>query len=135
MPFTSDPLGLTNVSARISIKLEQYFKPLGIAAYTNCCRLMCTGTYADDFYFEIREKGIFFIRLHLDGMNFNPLPERCFANYDDFEYLTNHWNEEKILLEKWCSLVGLQIGEFTIIKPLCEKQAVEIKFKKPLNLG
>ena len=122
------------VTRATRLKLEEHFKPLGIAAYTNCCRMWCTGTYADDLDFEVRKKGIFFIRLHLDGMNYVPQPLHCYANYDDFEYLTKHWTEEKELLEKWCSLIGLKVGEFTIIEPSCGQEAVKIKFKNPLNL-
>ena len=121
--------------AELSLRLEEYFKPLNIAAYTNCCRMGCTGTYADELDFKVRRLGICFIRLYLDGINYDPHPKGCYADYGDFEYLTKYWNEETELLEKWCSLIGLKIGEYTICKPSCEQEAVKIEFKEALNLS
>ena len=54
-------------------ELERVFKPMGLVAYSNCCRWGCTGAYdEDDAEFVPRNKGIYFIRLHLNGMNYRP---------------------------------------------------------------
>lgn len=50
------------LNEKLQTELEQAFKPLGIVAYTNCCRLGCTGTYEeDDPDFQLTDKpGVYF---------------------------------------------------------------------------
>eukprot|EP00008_Paramoeba_atlantica_P009166 CAMPEP_0201481780 /NCGR_PEP_ID=MMETSP0151_2-20130828/6051_1 /ASSEMBLY_ACC=CAM_ASM_000257 /TAXON_ID=200890 /ORGANISM="Paramoeba atlantica, Strain 621/1 / CCAP 1560/9" /LENGTH=137 /DNA_ID=CAMNT_0047864143 /DNA_START=96 /DNA_END=509 /DNA_ORIENTATION=+ len=115
--------------------LEQHFKHLGIVAYSGCCRWGCTGSYDEsDDDFRVKQKGVFYIRLHLSGMNYSPRPQICYANYEDFEYLKDHWKEEKDLLAQWCMILGLKEGEFTISQPPSGNVGVKIEFAQPLDL-
>lgn len=113
-------------------RLTEVFRPLGIVAFTNCCRIGCTDTYEDDDTFKFREtKGIFFIRLHLDGMNYNPRPTQVWAQYEDFDYLMTHWDEECDLIKKWAKIVNVDVE---IQKPKSVKETIRIKFAKELEL-
>ena len=85
--------------------LEEHFRPKGVVAFSRCCRLGCTGTYGENPNFEEREKGIYFIRLHLAGMNYDPNPKDCYAHYVDFTYLMDNWDEERKLLTQFCRIV------------------------------
>lgn len=120
------------LNARLQDRLEAHFKPLGIVAYSCCCRLGCTGNYGDEI--APRDNGVVFIRLHLDGMNYHPSPESCYAQYRDFDYLMANWDQEKALLEKWCELLGLGPGGYTITKPDNDDTAIEIQFTASLHL-
>eukprot|EP00039_Didymoeca_costata_P008462 m.112615 g.112615 ORF g.112615 m.112615 type:complete len:184 (+) comp14094_c1_seq4:1006-1557(+) len=118
--------------------LQEEFKPKGIVAWSGCCRWGCTGSYDEDDH-EWREnvsrdQGIFYIRLHLDGMNYRPDPESCWAYYQDFDYLTKNWNQERRFCEKFCEILGLSVGEYVIRQPTNSATAVCITFLKPLTL-
>ena len=108
------------------------FEPLGIVAYTMCCRLGCTGNYGDGGY-ECRPAGIVFIRLALDGMNYRERPSAAYAYYREYEFLMNNWDGEKAILDRWCSIVGLPRDGYAIHKPE-HGRTIEIKFKEPLEL-
>lgn len=117
--------------------LQDEFSPRGIVAYSCCCRWGCTGSYDedDDEDFKVRESdGIYYIRLHLDGMNYNDKPTSCYASYGNFEYLMDHWEEECAIIAKWCEIVGLQPSEYVIEKPEHGRRGVGILFGKPLDL-
>jgi len=115
--------------------LKMHFKPLKIVAFSNCCRWGCTGSYdEEDRTFEGRDKGIYFIRLHLNGMNYLANPKYCYAQYTDYHYLMDHWSEERNLLVQWCKVLGLLEGQFKIVKPESDIQAIQINFQQPLNL-
>jgi hypothetical protein len=89
----------------LQLALKNEFKKKGILAYTNCCRWGCTGAYDEEDDFKEREtKGIYFIRLHTDGMNYNPQPTFTTALYGDFDYLMDNWAEECTILDKWCEV-------------------------------
>ena len=121
--------------SKLSEKLEKHFKPLGIVAFSFCCHSGCTGAYDEyDLSFEFREKGIFFIRLHLTGMNFYPNPRQCCVYYLDFDYLVKNWEKEENILHDWCKIIGLSREDYQIIKPESDKKAVFIKFYKKLLL-
>jgi hypothetical protein len=124
-------------------ELESVFKPLGIVAFSRCCRWGCTGSYdeEDPNWCEKtgRQKGIYYIRLHLDGMNYDPAPECCFAMYSDFEYTMNHWDEECELLMRFCRIVygdekNGKNSRFRIEKPENESRGIGIFFEDPLTL-
>ena len=120
---------------KLSEKLEKHFKPQGIVAFSFCCRPGCTGVYDEyDSSFEFREKGIFFIRLHLTGMNFYPNPRQCCVSYSDFDYLLKNWEDEKNILDDWCQIIGLSKEDYQIVKPESDKKAIIIKFHKKLLL-
>lgn len=60
--------------------LEAEFRPLGIVPFSNCCRLGCSGTFEEeDPDFDIRSTGVFFIRLHLNGLNYRSHPQDVYA--------------------------------------------------------
>ena len=130
--FTSQ----SSLNHALAHKLEAHFKPLGIAAFSRCCRFRCTATYADDPVFEdlSRDQGIYFIRFHLDGMNYNERPKGASAYYCDFDYLMREWESEKALLVQWCSILGLKPGDYTIEKPRNENIRVLIDFAAPYIL-
>jgi hypothetical protein len=114
-------------------RLEAEFKPKGIVAYSNCCRWGCTGSYdEDDDEFVGRQQGIYYIRLHLNGMNYNPRPLAAYVQYSDHAYLIEHWDEESGFLKKWAEILGVK--SVTITKPADERQAVEVSFAVPLEL-
>ncbi len=120
-------------------ELERVFKPLGVIAFTRCCS-ECTDTYNTDEDFEMREDGgVHFIRLHLAGMSYDPNPKDCYAMYEDFEYLMEHWDEELKLLTQFCRIVtgnkqnNSNLG-FRIEKPKDVSKAVAIYFDEPLKL-
>ena len=92
---------------KISEILENKFKPMGIVAFYFCCGPGCTGTYDEESSFRYRDKGIFFIRLHLTGMNFYPNPRQCCVYYSDFDYLLKNWKDEEKVLHDWCETIGL----------------------------
>lgn len=115
--------------------LEAAFKPQGIVAYSNCCRLGCTGTYEDDPDFKLNEDGgIFFVRLHLNGMNYDPNPSRASAHYESYEYLMQHWAAEEAKLHQWATILGLQRDEYIITQPPNQAITVRIDFLKPIQL-
>ena len=121
----------------LGLKLEAHFKPLGIAAFTCCCRYRCTDTYAEDdpAFDEIsRDQGIYFMRFNLDGMNYNETPEGFYAFYQDFDFLMQEWESEKELLVKWCTIIGLKPSEYTIDKPENAAKGIHVSFSKPFSL-
>lgn len=122
-------------------KLENEFSPIGLVAYSGCCRWGCTGSYGGDGQqdFKERKNGIYYIRLHLEGMNYDPDTRSCYANYDAengnaYEYLIDHWEEECQLLHKFCKIIGLAPDEYTISKPPNGQTGVGIHFKRALGL-
>jgi hypothetical protein len=113
-------------------KLKKEFKPLGIVAYSNCCRPGCTGTYEEDDDFKGRDdSGINYISLFLNGINYRQHPDKAYASYDNFKYLMANWIKERKLIKRWAEIVGVEVK---IKKPKSKKIAVEIIFSKPLNL-
>lgn len=122
-----------SLNLELQHKLELEFARLGIVAYSNCCRMGCTGTYEeDDDNFTVREKGIYFFRLHLNGMNYDPLVDHVRVNYNDFYYLTKHWDEECEIIVRWAKIVGVDVAR--IDKPLSDETNIGVFFSKPLQL-
>lgn len=123
-------------------RLKKEFSPLGIVAYSGCCRWGCTGSYGGDGQcnFEDRKNGIYYIKLFLDGMNYDDDPRSCYVPYcvdgdgDAYEYLMNHWEEECRHLRKFCEILGLLKDEYTIIKPSNIKECICIRFHRSLHL-
>jgi hypothetical protein len=120
----------------LQTELEAAFKPLGIVAYSNCCRLGCTGTYEeDDPDFKITDKdGIYFIKIYLSGMNYIHNPQSAHACYYKFDYLMSNWEAEESKLDHWASILGLSKDEYFIKKPQNQQEAIHIEFHKPLAL-
>lgn len=122
-------------------RLEEEFSPIGLVAYSGCCRWGCTGSYGGDGQddFEDRKNGIYYIRLHLEGMNYDAHPDSCYASYcaeegDAHEYLMDHWDEEVRLIRKFCEILGLTKEDYTISKPPDARTTIGIHFNRPLNL-
>lgn len=115
---------------------EEAFRNEGILAFSNCCHFACSSAYNErDPFFIVREKGIYFVRLHLNGMNYSH--DETFlvaANYADYDYLIENWDSECKILERWCQVLGLGAGDFTIEKPPSLAHCVLISFKAPLEL-
>jgi hypothetical protein len=124
------------INAQLQQDLAAAFKPQGIVAYSNCCRLGCTGTYEeDDPDFKINEEGgICFIRLHLNGMNYDQNPRKVYAQYDSHEYLMQHWAAEEAKLDQWAAVVGLKRNEYRITQPPNQDTAILIDILKDLEL-
>ena len=124
------------LNEKLQQDFEAAFKPQGIVAFSNCCRLGCTGTYEEDDpdFKHNQDGGIFFIRLHLNGMNYNAQPKAVYAHYSNYQYLMQHWAAEEAKLDKWAWILGLQKGEYTINKPPNENTAIEITFEKQFQL-
>jgi len=114
--------------------LKNHFKPLGIEAFTNCCRSGCTGSYGEDEDFVFRKKGIFFFRLHMTGMNYREYANSVAVNYDDFEYVMKHWDEEEKIIHDWCSLLNIPRSQYSIEKPKDETTAIIIEFNPPIKV-
>ena len=116
---------------QLQADLETVFRPLGIVAFSTCCNYACSGSYNEDGTFLGREDdGIYYIRLHLDGMNFDPEPVQVAASYGSWEYLDMHWDTECQMLAGWCAVLGLKEGDYTIMKPESIKTCVLISLKK-----
>eukprot|EP00045_Choanoeca_perplexa_P002758 m.26340 g.26340 ORF g.26340 m.26340 type:complete len:157 (+) comp11690_c0_seq1:592-1062(+) len=116
-------------------KLMEAFKPLNVIAYSNCCRYGCTGSYdEDDCDFRVREQGIYYIKLYLNGMNYDPNPTQTYIQYSDHGYLMANWEAEKNMLVMWCSILGLEQGQYQIKKPASEMECIEIHYSQPLTL-
>lgn len=132
------------INQELKDKLEKVFKPLGIVAWSGCCRWGCTGSYGGDGQseeeFKSRDNGIYYIRLHLDGMNYYPDVTSCYTSYccedEDkaYEYLMEHWKQEIKYLHWFCETLGLRTDEYEISKPESDKTAIGIHFKRSLGL-
>lgn len=127
---------MTDINHELKEQLKEYFKPKGIVAYSCCCRWGCTGSYdEDDDDFQVRDTaGIFYIRFHLDGMNYRQDPTWISAYYDDHSYLMEHWDEEVDLVDNFCRILGLQRGDYEINKPEDQSKCVGIILKAPVKL-
>lgn len=123
------------LNQQLQTELTSAFKPLGIIAFSNCCRAACAANYADDDDFKFTERsGIYFFRLHLEGMNYSEKVEDVYASYDNFEYLMEHWTDELSMIDHWASILGLNNTEYIVDKPNNQNQPVFIHFLKPLQL-
>lgn len=115
--------------------LEEEFKPLGIIAWSGCCRLGCTGSYDEgDANFQLRDRGITYFKLFLSGMNYDSRPDSCYVQYTDLDYLNDNWDTEEALIHKWCSIVGLHPGAYNVERPKDENTAIGIHFNRHLVL-
>lgn len=122
-----------SLNVDLAERLEDYFKPLGICAFTNCCGT-CTDNYADgmaDNDFLYREKGIQFIRFSLEGMNYNPRPEAAYVSYSGYKWLMQNWESESKLLDKFAEIIGVKC---TYEKPVDKNTTIILKFEHPLQL-
>ena len=113
--------------------LENEFKHLGIIAFSRCCP-HCPNNYGSAHDFDERQRGICYIRLYLEGMNYKPQPEYCYVEYNNVDYVNKHWDKEYGILVKWASIIGLCPEEFTVIKPSNEHPFMKIEFHEPLEL-
>lgn len=122
------------LNEELQTKLENEFKPMGIIAFTNCCGTRyCQDNYADDMgYKEIREKGIWFFRIHLNGMNYNDNVSSISVYYDDFDYLMDNWQSESEIINQWIAVISGEVSK--IKKPTSEKECIIIFFKNDLKL-
>jgi hypothetical protein len=123
------------LNQQLQDELTKAFKPLGIVAFSNCCRCGCSGNYGDNHDFNLTERGgIYFFRLYLNGMNYYEDPQDVYVYYDDFQYLTEHWESEVSQIEQWASILGKTTEEYTIYKPEDNNTCVRIHFHEPLSL-
>ena len=133
-PSIDNDLPLTTINRYLKIALEEEFKPHGIVAFSTCCRWGCTGSYdEDDDYFFERNMGIYYIKLYLDGMNYEPSPKCCYVEYNDFDWLIENWVQERKILVRFCHILGLSETsnppDFTIEKPIDYNDSIKIQFK------
>ena len=116
--------------------LETVFSPRGIVAFSNCCKFECSSAYnLRDENFRVRqEDGIYFIRLHLNGMNYYPCVDTIPFMYGSLEYLNKHWEQEQQLIAQFCAVIGLEEGKYTIQKPKSIDRCIIVEKFKPLHL-
>ena len=116
------------------------FEPLGIVAYSKCCRWGCTGSYAGDGEeprdpsFRPRKKGIYYFRFHTDGMNYYSKPDECYVYYWSFKYIMEHWDEEIIFIHDWSSILNMNMDDYSIVKPTWNDEPIIVKFTRPYQL-
>ncbi len=123
------------MNATLADKIKDVFKTLGIIGYSRCCRLGCTGSYDErDDEFIIREKGICYFKLFLSGMNYDQHPQKISVVYDDFQFLMQNWDDEKALVDRWCDVIGLKNGDYSVEKPDSVVKCIIIRLNQPLNL-
>ena len=132
-------LASSYVPVGMNKQLQDDFKTVffheGIVAFSNCCHIMCSDAYNEgEPTFQCREKGINLIRLHLNGMNYHQSVDSVACHYEDYDYLDENWDSECALLERWCSILGLGPGKYSIEKPECIHKCVMINFCKPVEL-
>ena len=110
-------------------------EPIGIAGYTYCCKFHCTDTYADEDEWQktSRNKGIYFFRFSLGGMNYFDSAPGVMAHYEDYDYLIREWEGEKEFVRRWCSAIGLGEDDYTVEQPQ-QGNAVWVKFNRPYSL-
>ena len=154
---SSSPFEPVGVNRDLQKDLETVFSPRGIVAFTNCCKIECSGAYNEvDESFRVRQDdGIYFIRFTLNGMNYSPDKyvmfaamsnkskdkgdsEYCFhgiaISYGSLEYLYEHWEQEQQLIAQFCAVIGLEEGEFKIHKPKSIRTCIMVENYKPLQL-
>ena len=131
------------VNQQLQRDLAFVFFHEGVVAFTNCCHYNCSSAYNEDVEsFVPRESnGIYFIRHKLNGMNYDPdIQEHddtsmmVPANYRDFDYLMDHWEEECDLICRWGNVLGLEREDITIVKPESIHRCVAIEFEKKIPL-
>lgn len=67
-------------------------------------------------------------------MNYYQNRRSVTIGFEDYNYVMSNWKEEKELIDRWCSLVGLGQDEYKIIiQPQCSP-AIIVKFSRPLYL-
>lgn len=135
---------MLNLNQELKDKLEDFFEPLGIVAWSGCCKWGCTGSYGGDGQdideFKSRDNGIYYIKLHLSGMNYYPDVTSCYAAYccedknKTHEYLMEHWEDEVKYLHRFCEILGLRTDEYEIEKPDSANVSIGIHFKRPIGL-
>jgi hypothetical protein len=131
-----------SLNLRLKDALQEEFEPRGIVAYSGCCRWGCTGSYDEDSEsFESRNKGIYYIRFHLSGMNYSETVESCAVSYCDtenqgnaFAYLMDNWNAEVQVLQRFFEILGLQENQYRIVKPESARTAIMLYFNDPYQL-
>ncbi len=105
-------------------RLQQHFEPLGVGAFTACCRWRCTKTYADAEGFG-RKKGIYFFNFHIysclpparpRGWRLKSKPIYVKVSYTDFDYLLDNWETELKLIHAWCSIIAPEM-KYEVRKP------------------
>ena len=125
----------SGMNQQLQKDLETVFRHEGILPFTNCCHYGCSGV--NWYPFEpIKTGGIYFIRFSLNGMNYEPdfIPKCRPPHYDTYEYLDEHWEQQRELLKRWCAVMGLKEEEYDIEKPQDVRRCVMIHFHKDLNL-
>lgn len=123
------------LNSTLAEALEAHFRPFGIVAYSRCCNIHCTGSYNEDDHFQWRKTpGISYFKLFLSGMNYDPEPEECYVQYEDWQYIDENWEAEKQLIKDWCNIVLGSSSGVEIIKPEDETKAITVCFPYPLQL-
>ena len=124
------------MNSTLAEALEAHFRPYGIVAYSRCCTIGCSGSYnEDDDHFQWRKTpGISYFKLYLSGMNYDPEPEECFVEYENWQYLEENWDAEKQLIHDWCNIVLGSSSGVEIIEPEDGTKAITVRFPHPLQL-
>ena len=95
---------MPSLNKDLQSRLKEHFHPLGIVAYSNCCRFGCSGSYnEDDENLQGRnDEGVYFIRLRTDGMNYTPHQTMVAAKYVNFEYVVRYkMNTNMVVMIGW----------------------------------
>lgn len=125
------PIG---VNRMLQKNLETVFREDGIVAFSNCCS-NCTDSYQDVPGFVLRGSGIKFFKLFLNGMFYdNHFLDGVFVVYTDLKYLLDHWDDECDIIRRWCAVLGLREGCYSIRKPRSDMECIFVEFGSALEL-
>jgi hypothetical protein len=125
------PIG---VNQRLQKNFETVFHHEGIIAFSNC-DTTCTDSYQDAPDFILRERGVKFFKLFLNGINYDShFLDGVFVVYTDLKYLLDHWNAECDIIRRWCGVLGLPEGSYTINKPKSDMECIFVEFGNILEL-
>jgi len=67
-------------------------------------------------------------------MNYEQNPRAVYVQYEGIDYINENWESEKRIIDEWCRVLGLRVGQYSIEKPETEDKAIAIRFARPLNL-
>lgn len=125
------PIG---VNQRLQLNFESVFSEEGIVAFSNCCS-NCTDSYQDVLGFTLRDRGIKFFKLFLNGINYDDhFLDGVYVVYSDLKYLSEEWESECEIIRRWCAVIGLADNEYTIRKPKTNAECIFVEFNRVLTL-
>ena len=124
---------------QLQADLELVFKDQGIIAFSNCCPLCNSLTYAcvdvqafKNRPFQIRQGGLYQFSLSLNGPGHDTVIIEVTMHYRDYDYLMAHWEAECAIILRFCRVLGVK--EYEIEQPRSERRVATVVFKVPYEL-